>query len=767
MVIINKHLRCFLSVMLLCSSIIPHIAASGSDLSATPAAAQATSTIWSSITPGLMGFTALIAAGATAFVWDQFKATKDVLLAEVRKKGSEYAVEYLGGPLKKYGVEAIPSYIQRTEAFLHNTYYRMSENNQRFFAALPFMGVGSLCAGLGALCAANSGLSPVLRYSLAGVFAIGSLVNTYKAGAAYKKTHCVHADTQQALAMTVQGQLFDQIVKSLSSPCDQATFALDVNHSMYITGSLDENARESFMRSLAARVHMNLFIVDMQELIDTPALLETVVARAKLSTRTGKGTGTIVCIKHFGLLTNQKLAKQLSETISTETNTTWAHLREIAISNWVTNHSNSTPETEAWLKSIADTAKQIPIPSMLFVASINDPGSFSDVFRDHRQFNTGLDIACPDSGSPQAFTCQQVGRALNFDSWADCINVMNEVYAERRYYMNDFSELRAERERIHAQQLRLASSTSNLQTIAGGYPAEIDVIAHTIATCQREHQQPTVKGVLLWGEPGCGKTYLAKALAGTLRAPFFTAQVADILSAGDGASEKLTTLFAQAQAKAMMQDSGGISILFIDECDQLLQPTSTAPDYIAPIAYTLRSLLSGFDKDYDRVVLVVATNKSPEALDQALTRSRRFDYKINITYPTQAARAQIITYHAEQKKLALTANFIDYLAENTPKCAASDMAMLVDKAMATASARGIDIKEALVQELMHMRGISQRPPMGVGGKTIGQDMKQRSSDRDMRDIVSTVVDTASTPIGAISRGMLNTAQTMVAASTPR
>lgn len=750
MYVFNKHLRCFLFIMLLCTSFIPHIAASEAGLSAAPATAPVTSRI----TPGLIGLKTIMGATVAAFVATQIANIQAEAFEQARVSVVRFVVDQLGDPLKKI-CRAIPASVQRVGASLCRRYYCMSENHQKLFAAFPFVSIGSLCAGLGARCAANSALSPVLRYSLTGAFAISSIISMYKAITAYRSTNPVHADMQAAPEITVQSQLVEKIVKSLRSSRDQAVLALDAHYSLYIT-ALDEDARESFMCYVASQAHMNLFILDANELIAAPALLETVVARAKLSTRIGIHTGAIFYIKNFDVLNTEEhneLATKLSEMISTQTTTTWSYLKESAYADYILRHNQSTPETEALLVSIAETAEHTSVPSILFVASMSNPARFNAIFHDHNQFKTGLKIAHPDTGVG-IITCEKAGRDFNFDSWSDCIGFITSSYAERRR-IADPEMLQATREEINKQRLRLASSDICLQTIPGGYPLDIEIIRQTIAACKKSGHSPSVKGVLLWGPPGCGKTYLARALAGSLNAPFFSTQLADILSAGASASEKLTNLFEQAQAAAMHPDTG-ISILFIDECDQLLQPTSTAPDYIAPIAIALRSLLSGFESKYGRVVLIVATNKSPEELDQALTRSRRFDYKIHITYPTRAAREAIIKYHVGQKGLTLEPRFIGYLADNTQKCSASDLVMLIEKSIAIAGARRvnlqealgarrINIQEALVQELMSMRGISQRPPMGVGGKTIGASMLPPigSTEHEMRDIVQTMVDTAS------------------------
>jgi SpoVK/Ycf46/Vps4 family AAA+-type ATPase len=187
-------------------------------------------------------------------------------------------------------------------------------------------------------------------------------------------------------------------------------------------------------------------------------------------------------------------------------------------------------------------------------------------------------------------------------------------------------------------------------------------------------------------------------LAGTLSIPFFTVKIADILSDREQASTLLNDRFKEAQA-ATKNDNGGVAILFIDECDELLQAREHAPEYIAPIAFNLRTILSGFDATYNRVVLIVATNNPPDRLDGTLLRSGRFNYKIHIHYPTFEERAAVIAYHATERHLAIDGAFITLLAERTERLSKSDLVMLIDKGTAEANAHDMPLQKALLDEL--------------------------------------------------------------------
>jgi len=156
------------------------------------------------------------------------------------------------------------------------------------------------------------------------------------------------------------------------------------------------------------------------------------------------------------------------------------------------------------------------------------------------------------------------------------------------------------------------------------------------------------KGVLLCGQPGTGKTLIAKAIAGEADVPFISMSGSEFseMFAGLGAS-RVRKLFEKAKKLAP-------SIIFIDEIDAIgskRTDATTAAD--ADKNQTLNQLLvemDGFDSDHT-VILLAATNR-PELLDQALLRPGRFDRRITIGLPDMNGREAILKIHAKDKKLA-------------------------------------------------------------------------------------------------------------------
>ncbi len=154
-------------------------------------------------------------------------------------------------------------------------------------------------------------------------------------------------------------------------------------------------------------------------------------------------------------------------------------------------------------------------------------------------------------------------------------------------------------------------------------------------------------GVLLSGEPGNGKTLLAKAMAGEVNCPFFSASGAEFIEqyVGVGAA-RVRELFANAKKHAPC-------IIFIDEIDSVGARRHTGDGGTSEYAQTLNQLLTemdGFETSEKPVIVVGATNR-PDMLDSALMRPGRFDRQVHIPYPSVEVREAILKVHTKNKQL--------------------------------------------------------------------------------------------------------------------
>lgn len=183
------------------------------------------------------------------------------------------------------------------------------------------------------------------------------------------------------------------------------------------------------------------------------------------------------------------------------------------------------------------------------------------------------------------------------------------------------------------------------------------------------------KGVLLLGPPGCGKTLLARAVAGEAGVPFFHISGSDFVEmfVGVGAS-RVRDLFETAKANRP-------ALIFIDEIDAVgRQRGAGLGGGHDEREQTLNQLLvemDGFDPN-SGVILIAATNR-PDVLDPALLRPGRFDRRVTVDTPDQNGRLQILKVHAKDKPLADDVD-LDTLAKRTPGFSGADLANLVNEA---------------------------------------------------------------------------------------
>ncbi|MDB4349361.1 ATP-dependent zinc metalloprotease FtsH [Omnitrophica bacterium] len=196
------------------------------------------------------------------------------------------------------------------------------------------------------------------------------------------------------------------------------------------------------------------------------------------------------------------------------------------------------------------------------------------------------------------------------------------------------------------------------------------------------------KGVLLLGPPGCGKTLLAKAVAGEAGVPFFSISGSDFVEmfVGVGAS-RVRDLFEQAKKSAKASEKG--SIIFIDEIDavgrQRFAGIGGGHDEREQTLNALLVEMDGFNTQ-EGVILIAATNR-PDVLDPALLRPGRFDRQIVVDMPDIVGREAILRVHADIIKIDQNVD-LKSISRQTPMFTGADLANLVNEAALLAARRG-------------------------------------------------------------------------------
>eukprot|EP00752_Nemacystus_decipiens_P015223 g13556.t1 len=194
------------------------------------------------------------------------------------------------------------------------------------------------------------------------------------------------------------------------------------------------------------------------------------------------------------------------------------------------------------------------------------------------------------------------------------------------------------------------------------------------------------RGVMLIGPPGCGKTLLAKAVAGEADVPFFSISGSDFVEmfVGVGAS-RVRDLFKQAKDTAPC-------IIFLDEIDAVGRRrgsgfSSGGHDEREQTLNAILVEMDGFDSS-DQVIVIASTNRA-DVLDPALTRPGRFDRSVQVHLPDVLGRAEILKVHSRKVKMSPDVD-LEQLARGTPMFSGAELEAIINEAAIAATLQDKD-----------------------------------------------------------------------------
>lgn len=257
------------------------------------------------------------------------------------------------------------------------------------------------------------------------------------------------------------------------------------------------------------------------------------------------------------------------------------------------------------------------------------------------------------------------------------------------------------------------------------------------------------RGVVMFGDPGNGKTLLAKALAGESGANFISTNGSEFGSMFVGVSTlKIKRLFAKARAMAPC-------VLFIDEIDAVggkrMSEGSAAAREMSSTLNQLLVQMDGFDNN-NGVIVVAATNRL-ESLDPALLRSGRFDRRIQVGKPNLKEREQILKIHGRKIRVDQQLNYPE-IARQTMGFSGADLANVMNQAAMIAVHNGeqeVALENVLRARNLMMMGEERRSTLAL----IDQEGRRRLAIHECGHAIVAMVG-GTDPVTAVSivpRGM--------------
>ena len=218
-----------------------------------------------------------------------------------------------------------------------------------------------------------------------------------------------------------------------------------------------------------------------------------------------------------------------------------------------------------------------------------------------------------------------------------------------------------------------------------------------------------VKGTIMFGPPGCGKTYLAKAMATECGMPMISAVGSEFVAMfmGQGAA-RMKALFKQARNIAKIE---GGCIIFIDEIDLLrLQRGNGNNELLSEFLSAMSGVLS---KDSGAQVILLAATNRPEHLDKALRRRGRFGKIIHFELPTLAERKAFFVQKLEPLILDLSKIDIDKLAQETEDKTYEELSTMTNAAFQKTKLRGEPLTQNIWKKASTKKFVISSPAISI------------------------------------------------------
>ena len=229
-------------------------------------------------------------------------------------------------------------------------------------------------------------------------------------------------------------------------------------------------------------------------------------------------------------------------------------------------------------------------------------------------------------------------------------------------------------------------------------------------------------GMLLYGPPGCGKTFFAERMAEEIEANFFQVKPSDIQSKWVNASqENIKKLFEEARKNAP-------SIIFIDELDALVPSRDTA-NISHMNANAVNEFLAQMNNCSEDGIFVIGATNRPTAIDPAILRSGRLDKHIYLPPPDFEAREKMFELYLKKRPIELGLDYAAF-AHSTENFVSSDIKFICDEASRKALKLDVRISEAIVMEVIS----SMKPSLSHTDLLTYEDIRNKMDGKEIDKI---------------------------------
>ncbi len=296
------------------------------------------------------------------------------------------------------------------------------------------------------------------------------------------------------------------------------------------------------------------------------------------------------------------------------------------------------------------------------------PLTFSDVFEPH--LKKVLEKALHQDPDQRFGTLSEFSNYLNREKVIDSVSTSTpkKVHIKRGNGFDDIAGMSALKKQLKSEILDVLKRPEHFKKYGVTIP----------------------NGMLLYGPPGCGKSFISEKFCEEAGFNFFMVKPSDLSSIYvSGGEEKIGQLFSEAAKNAP-------TVICFDEVDAIMPNRSE--DSNQSIAARVNEFLAQINKCSDRGIFVIATTNKPSLIDVAMLRTGRLEIKVYVPPPDTVARKELFELYLKNRHCEVG---LDYkaLADLTPNVVASDVEFIVNKAAHKAAIQEVRISMTILSEI--------------------------------------------------------------------